>query len=334
MKNKLLFLALSFTTMLGLLAAESIQPKQKQQILVIPGEVTIDGISRPDLGRSFCDSITGKLLQSGVFTIVDQVSTNSQGIVNKGSSTGERINPETIVKQLAGKTTAHYALVTRMISEDDFSKFSIKKLRIADSEVVSVYQASAVSTESATMFDLLDKATNHLLREVYAEQSRIRRETRPSIIDLEKSGTANTSVAKRAPDDHEKNRQPATAASAITPPVNNKTEIRFQKNAPASIGSKAEGDEAEKAQKTAQYVGRICAVDAKWQFCVIELEKEHSLQVDDLLLVRTENPEKSISKLNVSRIEGDKVIADFKDDDIPSLRLDLKVYRWGVAKKG
>jgi len=67
---------------------------------------------------------------------------------------------------------------------------------------------------------------------------------------------------------------------------------------------------------------------------VIELGKEHSLQVDDLLLVRTEDPEKSISKLNVSRIEGDKVIADFKDDDIPSLRLDLKVYRWEVAKKG
>ncbi|MCP4846769.1 MAG: hypothetical protein GY899_02345 [Verrucomicrobiaceae bacterium] len=332
MKPTLLFFALSLTTMLGFLDAENINPKQKQPILVIPGEVTIDGISRPDLGRSFCDSITGKLLKSGKFTIADQVSTNSQGVANKEGSTGEIINPEKIVKQLAGKTTAHYALIPRMISEDDFSKFSIKKLRVADSEVVSVYQASAVSTKRATMFDLLDEATNHLLREVYAEQSRIRRQNRPSIIDLEKPRTEKTSATKRNPDDEGKNRKPTTTVAANTPPGSQKE--KSQEQPPASVDRKVEGDEAEKTQKTAQYVGRICAVDAKWHFCVIELDKNHSLQVDDLVLVRTDNPAKSISRLNVSRIEGNKVIADCQENDISSLRLDLKVYRWGVAKKG
>lgn len=337
----MLFFALFFTATLGCLAAESNHTKQKQQILVIPGEVTIDGVSRPDLGRSFCDSITGRLLQSGVFTIVDQVSTNRQGTVNKEGSTGAAINPEAIVKQLAGKTTAHYALIPRMISEDDFSKFSIKKLRIADSEVISVYQASAVSTERATMFNLLDKATNHLLREVYVEQARIRRKTRPSIIDIEAPGTEDAgkenplspqkaSAVERNPGGHENNKQPA---AAITLRGGNKPAIKAQENAPVSKDRKAEGDEIEITPKTAHYAGRICAVDAKWQFCIIELEKERSLQVDDLLLVRTDNPAKSISQLKVSRVEGNKVIADFKDNDSPSLRLDLKVYRWGVARE-
>lgn len=330
MNTKLLLFTLFLPVTLSLNAAESSQAGQKQQILVIPGEVTIDGTSRPDLGRSFCDSITGKLLHSGMFTIVDQVSTNSQGTVNKESATKVNINPEAIVKQLAGKTTARYALITRMISEDDFSKFSIKKLRIEDSAVVSVYQASAVSTERATMFDLLEKATNNLLREVYQEQARIRRKTRPSIIDITPPETADqdnktppipakANVTEKGGDKHDQNSQPATAAKDTAIPAAKDTK---------------EGTETDNAPKTAQYVGRICAVDAKWQFCVIELEKENLLQVDDLLLVRTDNPEKSIRQLNVSRIEGDKVIADFKDNAIPSLRLDLKVYRWGVAKKG
>lgn len=321
MKNRLLCFTLCFALPLGLIAAESSHEKQKQPILVIPGEVTIDGISRPDLGRSFCDSITGKLLQSGVFTIVDQVSSNNQGTVNKEGSTGGSINPEAIVKQLAGKTTARYALITRMISEDDFSKFSIKKLRVDNSQVVSVYQASAVSSERATMFELLDKATNHLLREVYQEQSRIRRKNRPSIIDIKVPETATNDQ-----------KIPPAIAKATTPPDITKPEIKPQDSLPDAEGTKG-GDGADKTPKTAQYAGRICAVDAKWQFCVIELEKENLLEVDDLLLVRTDNAEKSISQLNVSRIEGDKVIADFKGNGTPSLRLGLKVYRWGVARK-
>ena len=146
MKTRLLSLTLSCTVFLASVAAKSGHPNTKQPILVIPGEVTIDGVTRPDLGRSFCDSITGKLLQSGMFTIVDQVSTDRQRTGKEDKST-DWVNPEAIVKQLAGKTRAQYALIARMVSEDDFSKFSIKKLRVADSEVLDAYQSSAASTE-------------------------------------------------------------------------------------------------------------------------------------------------------------------------------------------
>ncbi len=41
-----------------------------------------------------------------------------------------------------------------------------------------------------------------------------------------------------------------------------------------------------------------------------------------------EGLERLIEKL----IEGNKAIADFQDNAIPSLRNGLKVYRWGVVK--
>jgi hypothetical protein len=329
MRTKLLYFTLSFITTISLLSAKSNNHPQKQQILVIPGEVTIDGKSRPDLGRSFGDSITGKLLQSGAFTIVDQIAGSNHQSVNNGVAAGPGITPEATTKQLAGKTTARYALITRMIAEDDFCKFSIKKLRVADSKVVGVYQASAVSNERSTMFELLDKAMNLLLRDVYQEQARIRRQTRPSIIDIQPSEAQgisnqspstlpNTRIAERVLNDNEKNGDPATAKTAKVSPSSNKSEIKAQENTP----------------KTAQYAGRICAVDAKWQFCIIELEQENSLAVDDLLLVHTENQTKPISRLNVSRIEGNKVIAESEGNiDLPSIRPGLKVYRWGIAKK-
>ena len=315
MKTRLLSLTLSSTVFLASVAAKSGHPNTKQPILVIPGEVTIDGVTRPDLGRSFCDSITGKLLQSGMFTIVDQVSTDRQRAGKEDKST-DWVNPEAIVKQLAGKTRAQYALIARMVSEDDFSKFSIKKLRVADSEVLDVYQSSAVSTERATMFDLLDKATNNLLREAYQEQSRIRRKNRPSIIEIEVP-------AKTDPVQQAEKSQPKVVVQ----------EAKAQDTPPDTGDDKTDKKPKESAPKTAQYAGRICAIDAKWHFCVIELEKENLLQVDDLLLVRTGNQEKALGRLNVSRIEGNKAIADFKGNITPSLQLGHKVYRWGVAKK-
>jgi len=341
MRKQTLCFILSFITMAGFLAADS---NQKQQILVIPGDVTIDGKSRPDLGRSFGDSITGKLLQSGLFKIVDQTAESNHKITNDGVAAGSGINPETVVKQLSGKSTARYALITRMIAEDDFCKFSIKKLRVADSEIVAVYQTSAVSNERSIMFELLDKATNLLLREVYQEQARIRRKNRPSVIEIQQSETPgiskqspsnlpNTRISERDLDDNEKNGEPATAKMPNIPPSSNKSEIKAQENPPAFKITGAEENETGNTPKTAQYAGRICAVDAKWQFCIIELEEENSLEVADLLLVRTENQTKSISRLTVSRIEGNKVIAESEDSiELSAIHAGLKVYRWGIAK--
>jgi len=315
MKKRLLVLAFAFTALLASMAAKSNPSNPKQPILVIPGEVSINGVNRPDLGRSFCDSITGKLLQSGMFTIVDQVSNDRERAGNDENKTNKS-NPEAIVKQLAGKTKAQYALIARMVSEDDFSKFSIKKLRVTDSEVLKVYQSSTVSTERAALFSLLEKATNNFLREAYQEQSRIRRKNRPSIIEIQ--------MPEKKDDVNQAGRSQHKDSQKLT---NTPDEL------PETASGQTERAPKENAPKTAQYAGRICAIDAKWHFCVIELEEADLLQVDDLLLVRTGQPEKALSRLNVSRIEGNKAIADFQDNAIQSLRNGLKVYRWGVAKK-
>ncbi len=316
MQKRLLILAFSFTALLASVVAKENPSNPKQPILIIPGEVTINGVNRPDLGRSFCDSITGKLLQSGMFTIVDQVSNDLERAGNDGKNSN-RSNPEAIVKQLAGKTKAQYALIARMVSEDDFSKFSIKKLRVTDSEVLKVYQSSTVNTERAALFDLLEQATNNFLKEAYQEQARIRRKNRPSIIEIQVP--KKTDALEQAGKSQHQASQPVTNTNTpdkVLEAANVQTELATKEDAP----------------KTAQYAGRICAIDAKWHFCVIELENADLLQVDDLLLVRTEHPEKALSRLNVSRIEGNKAIADFQDNAIPSLRNGLKVYRWGVVK--
>ena len=314
MQKRLLILAFSFTVLLASVVAKSNPSNPKQPILIIPGEVTINGVNRPDLGRSFCDSITGKLLQSGMFTIVDQVSNDRERAGNEGKNTN-RSNPEAIVKQLAGKTKAQYALIARLVSEDDFSKFSIKKLRVTDSEVLKVYQSSTVSTERAALFDLLEKATNNFLKEAYQEQARIRRKNRPSIIEIQVPKKTDT-LDQAGKSQHQASQHVTNTQDKLPEAASVQTELATKKDAP----------------KTAQYAGRISAIDAKWHFCVIDLENADLLQVDDLLLVRTDHPEKALSRLNVSRIEGNKAIADFQDNAIPSLRNGLKVYRWGVVK--
>ena len=68
-KKRLLVLAFAFSALLTSMAIKSNPSNPKHPILVIPGELTLNGVNRPDLKRSFCDSITGKLLQSGMFII-------------------------------------------------------------------------------------------------------------------------------------------------------------------------------------------------------------------------------------------------------------------------
>ena len=45
----------------------------KSPIIVLQGEVTVDGQQRPDLGRSFADTITGGLLKTKAYSVLDHL---------------------------------------------------------------------------------------------------------------------------------------------------------------------------------------------------------------------------------------------------------------------
>lgn len=159
----LVSLAATFTA----LAAPAEHRPGKLPVLVLPGEVTVEGTPRPDLGRSFGDTITAGLIKSGSFTVIENLDRAADRTIDGTPS------PETTLAAIGTDSAAHYAFIPRMIVEGTFHKFSLKKLRVSDGEIIDIYEASASSEDRSQMFELLEQTMKNVYADIDEDQKRL-----------------------------------------------------------------------------------------------------------------------------------------------------------------
>ena len=145
----------------SLALSEFSPPSGKTPVIVLQGEVTIDGQQRPDLGRSFSDTLTGGFLKAKVYHVIDHLSNQP---IAQAIEASPDLAPEMSAVSVGEASGARWIYVPRMIIEGEFQKLTMKKIRVSDGQVVDVFETHATGDRS-TMFLLVGQA----LRDIYAK---------------------------------------------------------------------------------------------------------------------------------------------------------------------
>ncbi len=312
----------------------------KQPVLVMQAEVTVDGEERPDLGRSFTDTLTGGLLKTGSFTVIDYLS--NEDVANELAQGIPARAPEQNAGRFGELTGADVVYVPRLIVEDGFNKMSVKKIRVSDGEILAVYEADA-SGDRAQMFSLAGSVISDIYGELARERAKrlaadrkIRKSTKDvDLDDLEPKDESNPrSIEERKPvkvpdalsSTKPKPKPPVKRAPAKKPsPVEKSTTV--VKNG----GTPPEGKEepAKKPDFRSEYAGVVTAINRDWRFCILSVAKGVKLEVGEEIRVRVNDPLQPVAKLKVVKLEGRQVIADLTHNTEAKLLMPgQRAYHW------
>lgn len=310
------------TILAALLAGVSLLPTRlaaafqyeadKIPVLVMQSEVTVDGEERPALGRSFTDTLTGGLLKSGGFSVIDYLSNGPIAAEIAKGPAGRP--PELSASQFGQMTGAHLVYVPRMIVEDDFVRMTIKKIRVTDGAVLSVYEAEAEGDRSS-MFtlarDLLDQITSELNRERAARtvaERRLRKAGETPIEDLEPVETNLTGEETEVPAEPEPEK--VAAQDAPPTPVEEPEPETSTADKPGPIPMAKKPEKAAPPVAATEDIGRVTTVNRDYAFCILSVGTGVEVAVGDELRVLIDDPLVPLVKLRVSKVDGRQVVAD------------------------
>ncbi len=161
---------------LSLQASASGEPASsvpKAPVIVLQSEVTIDGEQRPDLGRSFSDTLTGGFLKAKNYDVIDHLSNQpiAQAIENS-----TQLAPELSAVSIGEAAGARWIYVPRMVVEGDFHKLTMKKIRVSDGQVIDVFETHS-NGDRSTMFLLVGEALKDIYANAASDAAQLRRMT-------------------------------------------------------------------------------------------------------------------------------------------------------------
>lgn len=344
--------------------SEITQVPGKVPVIVLQGEVTIDGLQRPDLGRSFADTLTGGFLKAKAYDVIDHLSNQpiAQAVENK-----PQLAPELSAVSVGESIGARWIYVPRMVVEGDFHKLTMKKIRVSDGKVVDVFETHA-SGDRSTMFLLIGDA----LKDIYAKAPEEMSQRDPAPIDeaipladpegLDPTPTPlppgsytpepapeevleSTSAATppETPDEESAGEATATIATETKPVpaglklvngtyVQDKDALASARPDPATTKAEAEkikDPATETEEKFARYMGTIASVNSEWRFCVLKVRGNQSLRVGDHLSVKTGAIVPDEVTLIVTKTEGSQAVADLdRGATLADIKAGQKIYQW------
>lgn len=306
---------------------------EKVPILVMQTEATVDGELRPQLGRSVTDSLTGGLLKTEYFTIIDYMS--SEEVAAELSKDHTPRAPEQNAVRFGEITGAKYFFVPRMIVEEYYSRMSVKKIRVSDGEVLSVYECSCENDHSG-MFKLSDDILTQIYKDVsreralkYADERRqkngMEREDDPMKVEPDPQHKDNTGTVE-------------VVESSIVAPESTDGAPKAEEME-SSIASEVTPEKLEAAAVkdegnfSTEVAGTISAVNTDWRFCIINITKGGKVEIGEELRVLLDDPLLNVAKLKISKVEGRQVVADILTDIDPGLlKPGLRAFRWASTQ--
>jgi len=287
----------------------------KSSVIVLQGEVTVDGLPRPDLGRSFSDTITGGLLKSKAYSVVDHLSSQP---LSEAIEKNPNIAPEQSAVAFGKTTGSRWIMVPRMIVEGDFHKLTMKKIRVSDGQVVEVFESQAIGDRSQ-MFELIGESLKWIYADTARDRTRLRRENAgPAVRDL-----SDPPVEKKDP-----------------PAIETKVASNDKEHIPAEVELNPEPElvaeppeikdpAVETEEETAALKGTISTINPEWRFCILKLNAGHELQIGDELSIKTGNIVPTKHHMTITKIEGRQAVADLLEGaEIEPLKVGQKFYQW------
>ena len=259
----------------------------KPKVIILDAVVTIDGQPRPDLGTFFSDTLSAKLLKSKTYEIIDASAMGGSapsGLELPHTALDPQGHPSpasngALALDIGKANGADFVCVPTILSMSGEIRMTIRKLRIPGGKVESIVQDAAKGDERQLSL-LADRAAFKLAPAPEPEAP-----TTPRYDHVQVWMTPKPAA------------DPLKHAIASAPRA-------LRSNSPlAAARNWAGGIEPTK-------IGQITVVDNDWSFCELACPPG-TVQLHQKIFAWGGGPGDRLVNLSVSRIEGDRVIAEF-----------------------
>lgn len=137
----------------------SVKSAEKPKVAIYAEDVTVDGDRRPDLGRALADSLSTNLLRRGqmrVFNLTtEETATGTQTLRSPSEAGVNHQGPTALDKDV------DYLLTFNLFSNANEHRLTVKKTRVATSELIDSYQFFAHGRMS-DVFSLVGKVADRV----------------------------------------------------------------------------------------------------------------------------------------------------------------------------
>lgn len=134
----------------------SVLTAQKPKVAILAEDVTVDGTRRPDLGRALADSLSTNLLRRGQLRVFNLTTAET-----KGGTQTLAINQDGEAKSVMPDKDIDYLLSFNLFSNTNEHRLTVKKTRVATSELVDSHQFFAYGRVS-DVFSLVNKIADRV----------------------------------------------------------------------------------------------------------------------------------------------------------------------------
>ncbi len=257
--------------------AETVAPAQRPRVVIVPDVVAVDGKSRPDIAQALSDSFSAGLLKTGDYRVFQadipqpKQGKNKKGDVMLGSASagGAKIPADVDIK-----------FTFNLVGEEDDYRFTLKKIRVTDSEVLEVHE---IETHGK-----LDKVFGMVPNVLMKMQAKVKHKP---VFPMTQSPAQL--AARPLPVSY-----PSSASYAGTG---------------ASAASEFAHIDFTKVPKALIYqqVGSVQFINEAWKFAIIRPQSDVKLKMSDALHVLYDEDGKIYADLKIANFDSGRVIADF-----------------------
>lgn len=300
---------LSGTVLATVTSAETLETvvlAERPKAAVLQGEVAVNGISRPDLGRALADSLATELLKTGDYRVFQPDFQPGGGKSRDGSQQIASPSLQSTLGDYKLDADLDYVFLISVFGTGSDYRFSLKKVRATNHEVVDAREMTLSGKES-TLFasittavaqfqkrakDLNLQQAQALAASTGAPPHRVAMPVsqRPTVTSSPAPATANVAVVTSAPAEE----SPGLAEYE-----------RYQREQMAA--------ELAKVPKALIYrrLGSIEFTNDTWRFCVIRPQEGVKLGVNDAVHVLYDEDGKVYADLRISGTDSGRLIADY-----------------------
>lgn len=261
-------------------APETVALAERPKVVIVPNDVTVDGKSRPDIAQALSDSFSAGLLKTGDYRVFQaepvapKTGKNKKGDVMLGNSSGggARVPTDVDIK-----------FTFNLVGQDDDYRFTLKKIRAGDSEVLEVHE---IETHGK-----LDKVFGLVPNVLMKMQATVKQ--KPAFPRTQSPALLSGLSTPRMTSAVSANSSYWTSSPALPAEYAN---IDFTKVPKALIY---------------QQVGSVQFINEAWKFAVIRPQSDVKLKMSDSLHVLYDEDGKIYADLKIANFDSGRVIADF-----------------------